>query len=113
MSNNVKRLARLILRGNPKKIFFPNEADGKNNLQRIVNFSKRMLNDTLKQTLNRTTTEIIEIAKNAPKDLSKNLICLTPNIILKIRQMQSERNLDDMQRRLFKDLGMTKRKQQY
>ena len=110
MSNNVKRLARLILRGNPKKIFFPNEADGKNNLQRIVSFSKRMLNDTLKQTLNRTTTEIIEIAKNAPKDLSKNLICLTPNIILKVRQMQSKRDPTEMQRRFLQELDLTRRK---
>ena len=70
-----------------------------------------MLNDTLKQTLNRTTTEIIEIAKNVPKDLSKNLICLTPNIILKVRQMQSENDPDEMERRFLKDLETTRRKQ--
>ena len=72
-----------------------------------------MLNNTLKQTLNRTTTEIIEIAKNAPKDLSKNLICLTPNIILKVRQMQSKRDPDEMQRRILKNLDMKRRKFQY
>ena len=108
---NVKRLARLILRGSPGKIFFPDEVEGRNNLQRIITFSKRMLNTTLKETLNRTTTEIVEIVKNAPKDLSKNLICLTPNIILKVRQMQSKRDPTEMQRRFLHELDLTKGKQ--
>ena len=107
---NVKRLARLILRGSPRKIFFPDEVEGKNNLQRIMAFSKRMLNTTLKETLNKTTTEIVEIVKNAPKDLSKNLICLTPNIILKVRQMQSKRDPTEMQRRFLQELDLTRRK---
>ena len=107
---NVKRLARLILRGSPGKIFFPDEVEGRNNLQRIITFSKRMLNTTLKETLNRTTTEIVEIVKNAPKDLSKNLICLTPNIILKVRQMQSKRDPTEMQRRFLQELDLTRRK---
>ena len=107
---NVKRLGRLILRGNPGKIFFPDELEGKNNLQRIVSFSKRMLNNTLKETLNKTTTEIVEIAKNVPKDLSRNLLCLTPNIILKVRQMQSNRDPTEMQRRFLKDIDLTRSK---
>ena len=107
---NLKRLGRLILRGNPGKIFFPDELEGKNNLQRIVSFSKRMLNNTLKETLNKTTTEIVEIAKNVPKDLSRNLLCLTPNIILKVRQMQSNRDPTEMQRRFLKDIDLTRSK---
>ena len=99
----------MIVRGNPGKIFFPDAVDGKNNLQRIVTFSKRMLNNTLKETLNRTTTEIVDIVKNAPKDLSKNLICLTPNIILKVRQMQSEKDPSEMQRRFLRELDLTRR----
>ena len=100
----------MILRGNPGKIFFPDELEGKNNLQRIVSFSKRMLNNTLKETLNKTTTEIVEIAKNVPKDLSRNLLCLTPNIILKVRQMQSNRDPTEMQRRFLKDIDLTRSK---
>ena len=69
-----------------------------------------MLNTTLKETLNRTTSEIIEIAKTFPKDISKNLICLTPNIILKVRQMQSKSNPTEMQKRFLRDLDLTQRK---
>ena len=70
---NVKRLARLIVGGNPGKIFFPDA--WKNSLQKIVAFSNRLL------------TDIVEIVKNAPKDLSRNLICITPKVILKFRQI--------------------------
>ena len=102
---NVKRLGRLIVRGSPGKIFFPDKVEGKNNLQRIVSFSKRMLKTTLKETLNTTTTDIIDIVKNAPKDLSKNLICLTPNLLLKVRQMQSNEDPTELQRRFLKDMS--------
>ena len=101
---NVKRLARLIVRGSPGKIFFPDKLEGKNNLQRVLTFSKRMLNNTLKQTVNQTTIEIIDMVKNFPTDMTKNLICITPNIILKIRQMQSENDPEMMERRFLHDL---------
>ena len=104
--HNSKRLGRLILRGNSKKIFFPNEQEGKNNLQRMVAFSKRLLNNTLKATLNKTTSDVVEIAKNTPKDLAKNLICLTPNIILKVRQMNSKKDPDIMERRFLHDIKL-------
>jgi len=70
---NMKRLARLIVGGNPGKIFFPDA--GKNSLQRTVTFSNRLL------------TDIVEIVKNTPKELSRNLICITPKVILKFRQI--------------------------
>ena len=101
---NAKRLGKFILRGNPGKIFFPNEREGKNNLQRIVTFSRRLLNDTLKAALNKTTTEVIELAKNVPKDTAKNLICLTPNIVLKVRQMMSEKGQNSIERRYYQDI---------
>ena len=101
---NAKRLARLIVRGSPGKIFFPDKIEGKNNLQRVLSFSKRMLNNTLKQTVNQTTIEIIDMVKNFPTDMTKNLICITPNIILKIRQMQSENDPEMMERRFLHDL---------
>ena len=105
---NVKRLGRLILRGSPGKIFFPDKVEGKNNLDRIVTFSKRMLNDTLKETLNRTTVEIVDMVRNFPKIMTKNFICLTPNIILKIRQMQSDNESEAMmQNRFASDLRLT------
>ena len=100
---NSKRLGKLLLRGNSGKIFFPNEQEGKNNLQRIVAFSKRLLNNTLKATLNRTTSDVVEMAKTAPKDLAKNLICLTPNIILKLRQMTSKKDPNSIERLFLQD----------
>ena len=101
---NMKRLARLIVRGSPGKIFFPDKIEGKNNLQRVLSFSKRMLNNTLKQTMNQTTIEIVDMVKKITKDMTKNLICITPNIILKIRQMQSENDPEMMERRFLHDL---------
>ena len=103
---NAKRLGKFILRGNPGKIFFPNEREGKNNLQRIVTFSRRLLNDTLKAALNKTTTEVIELAKNVPKDTAKNLICLTPNIVLKMRQMLSEKDQNSIERQFSQDIRL-------
>ena len=101
---NVERLGRLIVRGSPGKIFFPDKVEGKNNLQRVVTFSKRMLNNTLKETLNKTTVEIVDMVKNFPKDMTKNLVCITPNIILKIREMQSKKDPEMMERRFLNDI---------
>ena len=101
---NVERLGRLIVRGSPGKIFFPDKVEGKNNLQRVVTFSKRMLNNTLKETLNKTTVEIVDMVKSFPKDMAKNLICITPNIILKIREMQSKKDPEMMERRFLNDI---------
>ena len=96
---NFQRLGRLVLRGNPQKIFFPDKEEGKNNLQHIVEFSNKMLNTALKQTVNKSATEVIETAKDIPKDLTKNLICLAPNIIRKFRQMNAMEEPSFLQRK--------------
>ena len=107
---NVKRLARLIVHGNSDKIFCPEKADGKNNIQRIVAFSERMLNDALKERLNKTTLEVVDMVTNFPKGMTKNLICITPNIILKIREMQSRKESELIRERFTNDLNLVSSK---
>ena len=102
--HNWQRFARLVLRGTPEKVFFPDKKDGSNNLEKILTIGETMINTTLITTLNQTTMEVLQNIQEFPEETAKNMICLAPNIIRKIRDMNAMENPARLQRKLFQDL---------
>lgn len=95
---DLKRLANLIVTGKFKEIVSPSNTT--NNYQNIVNYSNKVFESTLRNTLNATIQDIGRLALEVPKNITKNVICFKPNILrfwrehqAKQRQMSSEEQI--------------------
>ena len=99
---NWKRFSKLLLKGNPGKIIFPD--DRQNALQKLLKVGEKVLNQTLTSAFNTTTMEVIQSFKEFPEVAVKNTICTVPYIIRKIRDHQAMKNPSSLRRRHFKQL---------
>ena len=51
-----------------------------------------MVNSILKQTVNASVRDIVNVAKNLPEEFAKSLICFKPTLIRFIRTRQAKAN---------------------
>ena len=89
---NIRRLSKLLLRGNGKKVTFPDGTEGENNLQKLLKFNNNKINRVLKETMNTTFNELATAAKDSPKQFLKNMVCFAPNIFRLLRTQEAPEN---------------------
>ena len=92
MMSNVRRLSKLLLRGNIKKVISPDTKTGENNLQKILKFNKNTIKTVLKQTMNTAFNELATAAKDTPKQFLKNLVCFAPNVFRLLKSQEAPEN---------------------
>ncbi len=88
MRYNIRRLSKLVLRGNIGQVIFPTGIEEENNLQKLHKLVENKLSSALKETLNSTFQELAETAKDSPKQFVKNVVCFGPNLFSLLRSKQ-------------------------
>ena len=88
MKYNVRRLSKLLSRGEIGKVILPNATQGQNNFQKLLRYNSNKVNAILKNTMNTTFNELANTAKNYPKQFATNLVCFVPNTLRLLRTKQ-------------------------